>query len=818
MRRFWKDRRGAVTVMVTLLLIPALLVSGTCVDIARSYSAKSAMQDGNQLGANAWMTQYNALLQDIYGLYGVLDNEDEFSGDGMLRDYIEASIFGPEDRGGLGFFELFYDSKLTSAQLTVTKNLGDAAVLRNQIEEYAKFRAPVAIATELLDKLQSFDKLKADAEVVLSKIKIDRKIEDIEKSYQKLYDQLKKIENSGDGYPAAESLAFREINEQLEKIEKKMKKLEQLQDDLDNVPDDTEEVSYEDERARLRSEIDKCGKELSELMDGLQALVETHCKTLSKFQDELKTLVKYAEKADKKKEELKKLLEDMDNKLSKGECSPEVASGMGESLEEYRKLLKHDIEPMAQEMTDIDDAHIESIKALLQSITFGSTATGSGNSRDITPEDFPKLSSDTKNLKKYLENCMDNGTFHVDRPKKGFVLFKDINRDSEEFYDQLEHMFSGSGDKGAGKKTKKIVRELLEDIRQRINSGFSTETAGASQYPGLLEGSTENRDMTELDTDDSWSDDDDRSLDAAENILSSGALDKFKNLPAKVADKALLLVYDTEMFSNYTSPNKAGEYDKTMSDIPMNTRVNYFFQSELEYLYHGDKNSAAQNLNAVTGLLFLVRLVFNYVASFMVQPVINIVNSVKAALVGIGPFAILVGEFVRFGLAMGESFLDVLKLRSGESVRILKNNDTWVLGGTSAVGDLMKSSKTAKNVLKDAADNAKKEQSKNTKSKPGEMTYRDYVRLFLLLVDGETLANRTAGLIALNITNYKERNNAEEREMDLLALRRFGTSITLTSTVELRFIFLSMGYAQKGIDGIVPPKTMTLTATEYRGY
>ena len=35
-------------------------------------------------------------------------------------------------------------------------------------------------------------------------------------------------------------------------------------------------------------------------MDGLQVLVETHCKTLSKFQDELKTLVKYAEKADKK--------------------------------------------------------------------------------------------------------------------------------------------------------------------------------------------------------------------------------------------------------------------------------------------------------------------------------------------------------------------------------------------------------------------------------------------------------------------------------------------------------------------------------------
>ena len=85
-RKFLKDCRGAVTVMVTLLLIPALLISGTCVDVARSYAARSALQDGNRMGANAWLTQYDALLQDIYGLFGVYANDDELSGDGMLRE------------------------------------------------------------------------------------------------------------------------------------------------------------------------------------------------------------------------------------------------------------------------------------------------------------------------------------------------------------------------------------------------------------------------------------------------------------------------------------------------------------------------------------------------------------------------------------------------------------------------------------------------------------------------------------------------------------------------------------------------------------
>lgn len=76
-------------------------------------------------------------------------------------------------------------------------------------------------------------------------------------------------------------------------------------------------------------------------------------------------------------------------------------------------------------------------------------------------------------------------------------------------------------------------------------------------------------------------------------MMDSSLLDRFSNFAGKVGNKALLLVYDTEMFSNFTSPNEAGAYDLTMSNIPMNTRVNYFFQSELEYLFHGNKDSCA---------------------------------------------------------------------------------------------------------------------------------------------------------------------------------------------------------------------------------
>ena len=132
--------------------------------------------------------------------------------------------------------------------------------------------------------------------------------------------------------------------------------------------------------------------------------------------------------------------------------------------------------------------------------------------------------------------------------------------------------------------------------------------------------------------------------------------------------------------------------------------------------------------------------------------------------------------------------------------------------------DLMNAGEEALADLDGAAAVASETKKAAKSDDPNDMTYRDYLRIFLLLVDGETLARRTGDLISLNITNYKTGNNAAERAMDLMQMSKFGTCISISSTLELRFIFLSMGYAQKGINGVVPPRTMTLKTTEFRGY
>lgn len=110
--RLARDCKGAVTVFVTLLLIPAVLVSGTGVDLARLYTARSILHDANQLAANSVLASYDALLQDLYGLYGVMKDDPEFAA--MVDEYIQVAVFGEDwvDREA-GTFQLFYGSELT---------------------------------------------------------------------------------------------------------------------------------------------------------------------------------------------------------------------------------------------------------------------------------------------------------------------------------------------------------------------------------------------------------------------------------------------------------------------------------------------------------------------------------------------------------------------------------------------------------------------------------------------------------------------------------------------------------------------------------
>lgn len=899
MRRFWHNCKGAVTVMVSLLLIPAVLITGTGVDLAHIYVARSTLQDANQLAANSVLASYDALLQDLYGLFGVMRGEDTGFAD-MADEYVRLAVFG-EDwvNRDMGTFQLFYGANLQPGEVVVApnKNLRNPDVLRRQIEEYMKYRAPGIIVEEIMGKLDVFEKVQEDARVIQKKMQVDDGVEEVDKLYREIYncinkvnqcdavekvatgdttqaaadiqDRLKKMSDTWEAYaqtkkelkaakaelaaaeaamaaagPETDAGALAVLSQRIEELTKKIQELEQTLKRL--------EETYQSQAGHVAARSSRWDKDCKEELELLQSYIDGSDASLEK-------LAKLCKEAEEKKKDLEKKIGELEEALDRGKCSSELEQGLREPptnddgsivknadgtnmkslMEQYKDLLEYDLTEMAAAMIegtgvsgfDGDKKQIEETIKLIDEAKLGGqelTIFGEwGASGIVTRYPLPGEEGGTNPLLVFL------GPRVVFSPKEpGFKAFESpifSNQKNGEFYQELDKLYApGKGDEKGKKNVKDSITKIFETSKKKFGSlleGFNPE--GAKKLEGAVNTSNPNTGSDFGSNDDyDWSKENEGKKEL-EGALDSDFLSILANTAGKVGDKLLLLVYDTEMFSDYSAPGKGkggavngeGSYATNMAGIPLSPEVNYYFQSELEYLYNGDLSDAVANLKSVAGMIFLIRFVFDYVASFTVSSVNHLVNSIKTALSWTGPFSVLAGELARLGIALGESALDVQRLRAGDKVAVYKSNDTWkfsVAGLTDLVTKTVSES-AVESAFGVSGDDEGIEDDKNTMT----MTYKDYMRLFLLLVDGDTLALRTANLIQLNVTNYRDGINASEERMaeaDLFDLSNAVTDFSLTTMADVRMLFLSMPYAQEGVNGKVPPGQMTISVRDDRGY
>lgn len=845
MRKLFHNCKGAVTVMVTLLLIPAILVSGTGVDLARIYTARSIVQDANQLAANSVLASYEALLQDLYGLFGVMN-------DGKINqeDYVKKAIEGGGWDKGMGTFQIFYGSTVDPAVLTPepNQNLGNPVVLRRQIEEYSKLRAPAIIAELLMEKLDTFEKIQEDARVIKKKLEVDDGVEELEKYYKKIYNHIIELEDCGE----QENLIMADTSNTAAKIQDKLQEMKDIKDQYREARDERREQqeiydTTEDEEVRRAAE--ERMDELDELMERLELQYEgewtliqgisrtfhenakKYDKKLNHYLQKLTELQDDCETAERVKIILRNKIRALRDALESGTCSKTLQEGMmlpepnapdGLSiLERYEALLEYDIKGMGDAMYDHNYGQVfETRRTMNNARLAGILLT---RYRDVNRDSFFPLDPDSTDS--FPEALSASTTFkpYIMPDGKAYLRFEEIKPpQSERFWNELRQLYDNSDGKGAKKRTLDNAISKVFKKSQSVFKGLLDFHPDGAEY--LSGGADESEEITgsKFGTENTWNNKDD-GKDEMEDSLDGDFLEKLANMASEAGNKLLILIYDTEMFSDFSCPKEGedGYPRENMAGIPLSKDVNYYFQSELEYLYNGNLADAVDNLKSVAGMMLLVRFVMDYVASFRVSSVNNIVSSIKSAMSWSGPFAILAGELARLGLSIGEAAVDISRLRTGQQVAVFKDDETWKLsirGLTDA----------AVEELSDAALDAAfdtNQYGEGDRASEGDegftLSYTDYMRLFLLLVPGDTLAKRTQNLIELNVTNYRDNIRAEEAAMakaERYDLDKVFTGFTLTTTVDMRMLFLSMPFAQEGIDGVVPPKTLPVVVSDYRGY
>jgi len=862
MLEFLNNKKGAVTVFVTLLLIPAMLISGTAVDLARIHTARSIIQDANQLAANSVLSQYNALLKDLYGLFGVAE-DDPVLGQ-LLDDYIKVSVFGEsgQDRS-LGTLQLFYGSNISLAEVLFTdeKNLRNEDVLRRQIEEYMKFRGPVIIVQDMLELLGS-STFKEDTGVIGDKLEIEKAIAEMYEKYKELYDAIVYADKC-DQIGGIVGGTVGTVSSSLERIREEFVSLKYCYEAWENTTGAGKavyEMKYADILNNIKARTIGGNSKINWVSDkwlgtsysqGLNKTIENAKDHAEKFKPNFDKVVSIAKQIDSMNTELSKKINDFENRLNTGGCNDELKAALTEKtgspaksiLERYKDILKWDnLEDMAISFQINGYSYIDDImKPLLESVRYRnmnntwSTSLTRIQLENIVSNPAFKLSENvmaSNSLATILGNYTKaNVTYNV---PPGFKKFADCADTNKLFYDELSLMMNqpkispvqlyddqkeASG-LNAESKQKGMITELMGLVNAAY-AGLKNEPLGAKYINGKNATVTEKLNIKNIED----------MISQAANEPVANVISNLTGSVISAADYLLLLSYCTSIFSNYTTarPDSTGKskndlssinFPKTITGTLLSPEVNYFFQSEWEYLYSGDEN-AAKNLSAISRLIFIVRLICNYISVFSVSEVTAVITSIRTAFIWNPPLGLILGELARAVFVAAESAYDVATLRAGYKMPFIKSGKS---------GEWVCSPSGISKVLADiSADTVSTEKNKNDKG----LSYSNYMVFFFIAkaltgTNAESeLTQRTANLIEWNVINYKQDILSDEGKMagalsdgGRFKLIDMKTDFSLTTTVDLRMLFLSMLFAQNFSDsrGIGMPSAMPVTVTDYRGY
>ncbi|MBU3112343.1 DUF5702 domain-containing protein [Clostridium lacusfryxellense] len=206
-RKTKKRIEGSISIFLVIILVPMICLSGLIVDASRVQLGKSMVASAGDLTMNSGLANYDTVLKDVYGLFAVSQNEDDLSAN--LEKYFTDTLIAnkvvgsAEEIDAQPILKSISDEfsgkssnllKMEVEDFTATKvpgsDLASPNILKNQIVEFMKYRAPVNVGLSFLDSMSAFSRLSKQADVTKQKVNVDEKAADFNDACGKLYKKL----------------------------------------------------------------------------------------------------------------------------------------------------------------------------------------------------------------------------------------------------------------------------------------------------------------------------------------------------------------------------------------------------------------------------------------------------------------------------------------------------------------------------------------------------------------------------------------------------------------------------------------------------
>lgn len=759
--------KGSISIFLIITFVANYLLAALLVDATRVHAVKTEVQAAAEIATQNILTRYDEYLYELYGLFAVTDM-DQNKIASSVKDYIDQMVcLGVGEDSSLGKAmaqSVFFDAGIDEAwkpyeldlKVTAGSNVTLASndVLKSQILDQMKFRAPVQIADSFLDFLDTVNELEDTKKAVEEKTESDEKLQDCLDSLEEAEKKAKKIKNKVINYtlqptelsekPKSASTATKFVKT-LENMDKRLGNIKvSSATDLDNAVNSA--------RRDFISGLNKVSDNAKNLCGALNSLSSTFSSVKEKFR----------------------------NMINKDLVPARDAAANDSSLnsntrEAMKNAYQADINN-AQEHIKKIDGYISAIDKILEPLNdlngYSFSATSRRNEVRAT---YNKLDELIESIKEEGKKEEYNYSLKEIVKKDEFSIKKAFWQDEQytdcagffEFSNRkLQKALNAVNGFNIGSNADKKVNESVPKNGPKFDEDKKGEKDRLSDIPADAVVKDENKDKN--DKKDGADDDGADTLKSSygksnassemDNIFSK-LTDMLSELGTDIRDNLYIDEYIMTYFRSYVHHYKMVKdstvgkdgYDKVISPkygqdqyIKLETTA-----AELEYILIGSTDTSA-NLAGVYGEILLWRMALNTLSVFMTPEIYQSIIEISSAA---GMFAPLVVLGLVLVTAATQSALDTQAIMSGKEVSVVRTElKEWGItlpsngNGTPAGGGT--GSSTGTNI------------------KAG---YSDYVRLILLLMPQDKKLNRIRTVINMNMRKANNGFNMENTYCNVYA-------------------------------------------------
>lgn len=155
----FKKCKGSVSILLVLILLPMFYLVGIVIDASKVVASENVVSGAGDLALNSILANYNRELMDVYGLFGVSESSELI--EDVSNSFTESVL---TSQNATGIIEIEVES--FEVEFVPESSLDNPDVLKNQILEYMKIRAPVSVTQDMLMKFSFISDLVAQSAAI----------------------------------------------------------------------------------------------------------------------------------------------------------------------------------------------------------------------------------------------------------------------------------------------------------------------------------------------------------------------------------------------------------------------------------------------------------------------------------------------------------------------------------------------------------------------------------------------------------------------------------------------------------------------------